>query len=181
MAPPRRVALPGGPLRSRLLTLGRGATPLAARQPDCWSVPAFGAKWIISGRQKVRCGRPACITNAYSWHNLQLVHRLGDYHGTPIINPLNKHTCASVRRYIGTHTTAHLTWEQTAGGTVRTARSTRGNTETRAGPNGRRWPHGLRLLPGRPTASGNRVPGGDTGRTKLPNPRAPPVLSDAES
>ena len=85
MAPPRRVALPGGPLRSRLLTLGRGATPLAARQPDCWSVPAFGAKWIISGRQKVRCGRPACITNAYSWHNLQLVHRLGDYHGTPII------------------------------------------------------------------------------------------------
>ena len=34
--------------------------------------------------------------------------------------------------------------------------------------------------PGRPTAPGNRVPGGDTGRTKLPNPRAPPVLSDAE-
>ena len=29
-------------------------------------------------------------------------------------------------------------------------------------------------------ASENRVPGGDTGRTKLPNPRAPPVLSDAE-
>ena len=35
-----------------------------------------------------------------------------------------------------THTTAHITWEQTAGETVRTARSTRGNTETRAGPNG---------------------------------------------
>ena len=34
------------------------------------------------------------------------------------------------------HTTARLTWEQAAGGTVRTARSTRGNTETRAGPNG---------------------------------------------
>ena len=32
--------------------------------------------------------------------------------------------------------TAHLTWEQAAGGTVRTARSTRGDTETRAGPNG---------------------------------------------
>ena len=32
----------------------------------------------------------------------------------------------------------------------------------------------------RPTAPGNRVPGGDTGRTKLPNPRAPPALSDAE-
>ena len=170
MAPPRRVALPGGPLRSRLLTLGRGATPLAARQPDCWSVPAFGAKWIISGRQKVRCGRPACITNAYSWHNLQLVHRLGDYHGTPIINLTN------IR-----HTMARFTWEQAAGGTVRTARSARGNTSTRAGSNGRRWPHGLRLLPGRPTAPGNRVPGGDTGRTKLPNPFAPPVLSDAES
>lgn len=34
----------------------------------------------------VRCGRPACITTAYLWHNLQLVHRLEDYHGTPIIN-----------------------------------------------------------------------------------------------
>ena len=31
---------------------------------------------------------------------------------------------------------AHLTWEQTAGRTVRTARSTRGDTETRAGSNG---------------------------------------------
>ena len=31
------------------------------------------------------------------------------------------------------------------------------------------------------TAAGNRVPGGDTGRTKLPNPLAPPVLSGAES
>ena len=31
---------------------------------------------------------------------------------------------------------AHLTWVQTAGGTVRTVRSTRGNTGTRAGPNG---------------------------------------------
>ena len=69
---------------------------------------------------------------------------------------------------------------QTAGETVRTARSARGNTGARAGSNGRRWPRGLRLLPGRPTAPGNRVPGGDTGRTKLPNPRAPPVLSDAE-
>ena len=34
-----------------------------------------------------------------------------------------------------THT-AHVTWEQTAGETVRTARSTRGDTGTRAGPNG---------------------------------------------
>ena len=45
MAPPRRVALPGGPLRGRLLTLGRVAT-----RSDSWSVLAFGAKWIISGR-----------------------------------------------------------------------------------------------------------------------------------
>ena len=31
---------------------------------DSWPVLAFGAKWIISGRQRVRCGRPAYITNA---------------------------------------------------------------------------------------------------------------------
>ena len=78
-----------------------------ADRSDSWSVPAFGAKWIISGRQKVRCARPACITNAYSWHNLQLVHRLGDYHGTPIINLTNKHTHASVRRYMGTRILQH--------------------------------------------------------------------------
>ena len=57
-----------------------------ADRSDSWSVLAFGAKWIISGWQTVRCGRPACITTAYLWHNLQLVHRLEDYHGTPIIN-----------------------------------------------------------------------------------------------
>ena len=44
--------------------------------------------------------------------------------------------CIGERIHRHAHTTAHLTWEQTAGGTVRTARSTRGNTETRAGPNG---------------------------------------------
>ena len=49
-----------------------------------------------------------------------------------------------------THTTARFTWEQTAGGTVRTARSARDHTGTRAGSNGRRWPNGLRLLPDRP-------------------------------
>ena len=38
---------------------------------DSWSVLAFGAKWIISGRQRVRCGRPACITNAYLWLELR--------------------------------------------------------------------------------------------------------------
>ena len=70
---------------------------------DSWPVLAFGAKWIISARQLVRCGRPACITNAYLWHNLQLVHRLEDYHGTPMINhPGDKHSRASVRGYRGT-------------------------------------------------------------------------------
>ena len=57
-----------------------------ADRSDSWSVLAFGAKWIISGWQQVRCGRPACITTAYLWHNLQLVHRLEHYHGKPIIN-----------------------------------------------------------------------------------------------
>ena len=51
-----------------------------------WSVLVFGAKWIISGRQRVRCGRPACITYTCLWHNLRLVHRFEDYHGTRIIN-----------------------------------------------------------------------------------------------
>ena len=155
-----------------------------ADRSDSWSVLAFGAKWIISGWQRVQCGRPACITIAYVWHNLQFVHRLEDYHGTPIINLPGRNNRALTNILVHSctwhaHTMAHLTWVQTAGGTMRTARSVRGNTNTRAEPNGRRWPR-LRLLPGRLTASGNRVPGGDTGRTKLPNPRAPPALSDAE-
>ena len=45
---------------------------------------------------------------------------------------------------------------------MRTARSARGSTGTRAGPNGTRWPNGLRLLPGRPTAPENRVARGGT-------------------
>ena len=73
----------------------------------------------------------------------------------------------SVRWKIHTHalTMARLTWEQTAGGTVRTARSTRGNnTGTRAGPNGAiGWTTGrLDPRPGRPTAPGNRVARGGT-------------------
>ena len=52
-----------------------------------WSVLVFGAKWIISGRRRVRCGRPACITNTCLWHNLRLMHRFEDYRGTRIINP----------------------------------------------------------------------------------------------
>ena len=63
-----------------------------------WSVLVFGAKWIIRGRRRVRCGRPACITNTCLWHNLRLVHRFEDSRGTRIINPL-EHTHASVRRY----------------------------------------------------------------------------------
>ena len=58
---------------------------------------------------------------------------------------------------------ARLTWEQTAGGTVRTARSTRGNTGTRAGPNGAIGRITYRLDPrDRPTAPGNRVARGGT-------------------
>ena len=98
-----------------------------ADRSDSWSVLAFGAKWIISGRQKVRCGRPACITNAYSWHNLQLVHRLGDYHGTPIINPQTY----LARSYCGTPYMG-----QTAGGTVANSLIGRGHAVTKAGPNG---------------------------------------------
>ena len=59
-----------------------------------WSVLVFGAKWIISGRQRVRCGRPACITNACLWLNLQLVHRFEDYRGTRIINLPPRHNRA---------------------------------------------------------------------------------------
>ena len=36
------------------------------------------------------------------------------------------------------------------------------------------------LLAERAAREAAAVPGGDTGRTELPNPRAPPVLSDAE-
>ena len=94
-----------------------------ADRSDSWSVLAFGAKWIISGWQPVQYGRPACITTAYLWHNLQLVHRLEDYHGTPIIN-------------LHAHTMARLTWGQTAGGTVANSLIGRGHTVTKAGPNG---------------------------------------------
>ena len=132
---------------ARALALGRlspgglRARFWVADRSDSWSVLAFGAKWIISGRQRVRCGRPACITNAYLWHNLQLVHRLEDYRGTRIITWRHNRALTNIlvhRLEIHTHalTMAHLTWVQTAGGTVRTARSTRGNTGTRAGPNG---------------------------------------------
>ena len=59
---------------------------------------------------------------------------------------------------------ARLTWEQTAGETVRTVRSTRGNTGTRAGPNGAIGGIFIAGLtpPDRPTAPGNRVARGGT-------------------
>jgi hypothetical protein len=70
---------------------------------DSWSVLAFGAKWIISGQQRVRCGGRACITNTCLWHNLRLVHRFEDYRGTRIIHLLlNKHTYALVSGCHGT-------------------------------------------------------------------------------
>ena len=76
---------------------------------------------------------------------------------------------------------AHLTWVQTAGGTVRTARSTRGDTGTRAGPNGAIGGFTAGLTPGSAHCTGKpRGSGWDSGRTKLPNPRAPPTPSDAD-
>jgi hypothetical protein len=77
---------------------------LMAGRGDSWSVLAFGAKRIISGRQRVRCGRPACITNAHLWHNLQRVHRLEDYRGARIINlpppPPGRHNMASTNIFV---------------------------------------------------------------------------------
>jgi hypothetical protein len=71
-----------------------------ADRSDSWSVLAFGAKWIISGWRPIQCGRPACITTAYLWHNLHLVHSLEDYHGTPIIT---EQTCLCIDTW-HTHT-----------------------------------------------------------------------------
>ena len=70
-----------------------------------WSVLVFGAKWIISGRQRVRCGRPACITNACLWLDLQLVHRFEDHRGTRIINFKQTYSCIGVH---GTRILQHV-------------------------------------------------------------------------
>ena len=79
-----------------------------------------------------------------------------------------------------THT-AHVTWVQAAGETVRTARSARGNTGTRAGPNGETGEKCASLTPGSAHCAGKpRGSGWDSGRTELPNPRAPPMPSDAD-
>ena len=93
-----------------------------------------------------------------------------DYRGTRIIN-LNEHTTPI----------PHVTWVQAAGETVRTARSARGNTGTRAGPNGETGEKCASLTPGSAHCTGKpRGSGWDSGRTKLPNPRAPPMPSDAD-
>ena len=77
--------------------------------------------------------------------------------------------------------TAHVTWVQAAGETVRTARSARGNTGTRAGPNGETGEKCASLTSGSAHCTGKpRGSGWDSGRTKLPNPRAPPMPSDAD-
>ena len=153
-----------------------------------WSVLVFGAKWIIRGRRRVRCGRPACITNTCLWHNLRLVHRFEDSRGTRIINPWSRHgrhnrALTNILMHgVSWHIrTAHVTWVQAAGETVRTARSARGNTGTRAGPNGETGEIIASLTSGSAHCTGKpRGSGWDSGRTKLPNPRAPPTPSDAD-
>ena len=58
---------------------------------------------------------------------------------------------------------AYVTWVQAAGETVRTARSARGNTGTRAGPNGETGEKCASLTSGSAhTAPGNRVARGGT-------------------
>ena len=87
--------------------------------------------------------------------------------GHPSATPVGE---TQVRTRILLHTFALiLTWEQTAGETVRTqppiaARSARGNTGTRAGPNGETGEKCASLAPrvARPTAPGNRVARGGT-------------------
>ena len=181
MAPPRRVALPGGPLRGRLLTLGRVAT-----RSDSWSVLAFGAKWIISGRQAVRCGRPACITNAYSWHNLQLVHRLGDYHGTPIIN-LDHRASTNILMHRLDDTWARAYYSTPYMGTD--GRWNGANSPIDPWRHGNEggaergdWREMRQLDPrGGPLHRETACPGGTQGGPNCLTHSPPPVLSDAES
>ena len=148
-----------------------------------WSVLVFGAKWIIRGRRRVRCGRPACITNTCLWHNLRLVHRFEDSRGTRIINPgPKKHTRASVRGYHGTHILRHtlLGYRRPVERCEQPDRSVATRSRRRGRTGG---PEGL--LAGLTTGSAHctgkpRGSGWDSGRTKLPNPRAPPMPSDAD-
>jgi len=144
-----------------------------ADRSDSWSVLAFGAKWIISGWQPVQYGRPACITTAYLWHNLQLVHRLEDYHGTPIINL--HHACTRIPWHALHGNRRPLKRCEQPDRPVATRARGRGRT-------GRSEGSVAGLTPGSAHCTGKpRGSGWDSGRTKLPDPRAPPVPSDAES
>ena len=145
-----------------------------------WSVLVFGAKWIISGRRRVRCGRPACITNTCLWHNLRLMHRFEDYRGTRIIN-LQTYALVSGcmahsycgTRYLGTDgrwdgaNSPIDPWRHGHEGGAE-----RGDSDEITAPS---------LTPGSAHCTGKpRGSGWDSGRTKLPNPRAPPMPSDAD-
>ena len=165
-----------------------------------WSVLVFGAKWIIRGRRRVRCGRPACITNTCLWHNLRLVHRFEDSRGTRIINRTRFDADGrptSHARAILVHR-LELRYPHAAQlHTLMAARLTYGNRRpverceqpdrpvaTRVRGRGRTGGDGLtrlRLTTGSAHCTGKpRGSGWDSGRTKLPNPRAPPTPSDAD-
>ena len=106
-----------------------GSAFWVADRSDRWSVLAFDAKWIISGRQPVRCGNPG-ITNAYLWKICNLCIGLGGYRGTPIINLMHWLADAMAHSYCGT------SYLQTAGGMVRTVPD-RGERGVRHHPPGR--------------------------------------------
>ena len=119
---------------------------------------------LSAGSIRTAAGRPACFANA-------------------CIFTAQSATDASVRglSIISPHTTAHCTWVQATGDTVRAARSARSSTGTRAGPNGETGEKCASLTPGSAHCTGKpRGSGWDSGRTKLPNPRAPPTPSDAD-
>ena len=168
-----------------------------------WSVLVFGAKWIIRGRRRVRCGRPACITNTCLWHNLRLVHRFEDSRGTRTINPWCSFPSSPGARWRqpGRHNRAltNILVHRLGGIMARAYYGTRylgtdgrwNGANSPIGP----WQHGSRgrgrtggpegLLAGLTTGSAHctgkpRGSGWDSGRTKLPNPRAPPTPSDAD-
>ena len=122
-------------------------------------------------------GKYACL-----WFNLQLVHRFEDYRGTRIINSLTNILMHRLDGMSWRIHTAHVTWVQAAGETMRTARSARGNTRVRGrGRTGRLEGLLASLTSGSAHCTGKpRGSGWDSGRTKLPNPRAPPMPSDAD-
>jgi len=126
-----------------------------------------------------------CIVMAHS-ATYASVRRLLWHSGTPIIN---LHETILMHRLDGMHThaltMARLTWKQTAGGTVRTVRSTRVATRARGqGRTGRSDGSPAGLTPGSAHCAGKpRGSGWDSGRTKLPNPRAmsPDALAQLEA